>query len=217
MRFFLVSAFMLFTAFSHGAHGQLKHTKYFSSQNGFCSQTIILDSSGYFFKEWGCEGRSNISFGRYKVKRDNGLIFQFLPFDSLVPVGEVVRAKTADDDSLVTITFYDRYREPLRSNFGVRVADTGNTVHEMWTDEAGQIQVNRFLFRNVVLNQFLTIYGEIGGIDIGKESLFVYLNLPRLFLEYPELKLDKPKAMDLQLRQDGLYNPKMKAIIYKPD
>jgi hypothetical protein len=216
MRPFLFSTFFLLTSFSYSALGQLKHTKYYSSRNGFCSQSIILDSNGYFFHEWGCEGRSNISFGKYKLGRNNIINFHFFPFDSITPIKEVVQLKSVGGkDSIVTITFYDRFGQTLNTNFGIRVADTSNTIHEVWTDEEGQIQVNRFVFKNVGLIQLLTIYGEAPGIPITGNSLNVYINLPKLFLENPELKLDKPLKLNLQLKQDGLYNAKSKAVVYK--
>ena len=87
----------------------------------------------------------------------------------------------------------------------------------MWTNEIGQIQVNRFLFRYVSLVQFLTMYREIDGIAIDQKSLKVYLNLPEQFLIHSELQIDKPKRMNLQLKQDGLYDIKLKEIVYKLD
>lgn len=184
----------------------------------FCSQTIILDSTGLFFNESGCEGRSNISFGKYKLGKDNKISFQYLPFDSIKPIAKIIQEEKAEEnDSLVTITFYDRYNHPLGFNFGIRLGDTNNQVHEMWTDETGQLKVNRFLFRYVSLVQFLTMYRETDGIPIGQKSLKVYFNLPEQFLMYPELQLDRPRKLNLQLKQNGLYDFNSKEIVYKLD
>lgn len=117
----------------------------------------------------------------------------------------------------MTIALYDRYKKPVSLNFGVRLADTSNQVHEMWTDESGQIEVNRFVFKELALVQFLAIYGEANGIVIKNNSLDIYLNLPGLFLQYPELQLDKPQKVNLRLSSQGLYNFKTMRIDYKLD
>ena len=219
MRLFPTSIIFLLATFFQSVSAQVGRTMHFSSRNGmFCSQTMILDSTGLFFKESGCESRSSISFGKFKLGKDNKISFQYLPLDSIHPVAKIAEEETVkESDSLITITFYDRYNSPLDINFGIRLGDTCNKVHEMWTNEIGQIQVNRFLFRYVSLVQFLTMYREIDGIAIDQKSLKVYLNLPEQFLIHSELQIDKPKRMNLQLKQDGLYDIKLKEIVYKLD
>lgn len=182
----------------------------------FCSQTIILDSTGLFFQESGCESRSSISFGKYKLGKNNKISFEYLPFDSINPVAKIISEESVSEtDSIITITFYDRYNRPLGGNFGIRLGDTSNQVHEMWTDDIGQIHVNHFHFKYVSLVQFLTMYRETDGIAIGQKSLKVYLNFPEEFLIHSELQIDRPPKMNLQLRQNGLYGIKSKEILYK--
>src|SRR4029079_9901986 len=115
MKLSLSVLIILLTAISQSAVGQVKRTMHFSSKNGmFCSQTLILDSTGLFFYESGCEGSSNISFGKYKLDKDNKINFQFLPFDSINPINKIVLDSSANEtDSLITLTFYDRYNQPL--------------------------------------------------------------------------------------------------------
>jgi len=218
MKLIVISSFIFLTAFTHFAVAQVKRTKHFSSQDGLCSRSFILDSTGYFFKEWGCEGKSRISFGRYKIDDKKNISLQFLPFDSILPINKIVEGKRLEGlDSILTIALYDRYKKPVSLNFGVRLADTSNQVHEMWTDESGQIEVNRFVFKELALVQFLAIYGEANGIVIKNNSLDIYLNLPGLFLQYPELQLDKPQKVNLRLSSQGLYNFKTMRIDYKLD
>lgn len=121
----------------------------------FCSQTIILDSTGLFFKESGCEGLSYISLGKYKLGKDNKVSFQYLPFDGIKPIAKIIQEENRNkNDSIIDITFYDRYKKPISFNFGIRIGDKSNQVHEIWTDEHGQIQVNRFLIKYVSFVQF---------------------------------------------------------------
>jgi hypothetical protein len=195
IRLLFASIVLLFGALLQNVSGQVKSTMHFSSRDGmFCSQTITLDSTGLFFQESGCESRSSISFGRYTLDKDNKISFQYLPFDSINPVARITEEESVNEsDSLITITFYDRYNRPLGINFGIRLGDTSNQVHEMWTNETGQIQVNRFFFRNVSLVQFLTMYRETVAIAIGQKPLKVYFNFPEQFLIYPELQLTGPE------------------------
>jgi hypothetical protein len=175
-----------------------------------------LDTCEYFFHEWGCESRSNVSFGKYKLKQGNLIVFYFLPFDSIAAIKEVVNVNNASgNDSIVTISFYDRFGKSLNGNVGIQLLDTNNKVHEVGTDEKGQIQVNRFIYKTLIPLQVLTIYGKSEGIPIGKESINIYLNLPKLFFDYPELKLDETPNMILELGKKGLYNPATKGLVYK--
>jgi hypothetical protein len=203
--------------FSFCAIGQLIHTRSYYSQNGRCSKSIILDSAGYFFNESGCEGRSNICFGRYKLGQDNIIKFHFLPFDSIAPIKEINQvSSTETNDSNVTISFYDRFGEQLTNNVGILVIDTSNKTHEMWTDQKGQIRLNCFIFKELTLIQFITIYGDATNIPISKKSLKIYLNLPGGFFMYPELILDKPQNINLELKENGLFDPKTKRLAYTP-
>jgi hypothetical protein len=216
MRTVLNIKMVLLSAFFLHAKGQLKSTKHFSSQDGLCSQSIILDSTGIFFKERGCEGRSTISFGKYTIYKNNDIHFQFLPFSDIKPISKIVKTKIAEPkDSFVVITFYDRFKKPLSFNFGVRVSDTANKVHEMWTDETGQVRINRFMFKYVSLIQLLSIYDEVDGIEVNNAHLNVYFNFPDLFLQYPEIKVERPKKLVLYVKQDGLYYPKAKQASYR--
>lgn len=219
MKLILTLTIIISTAFSAKVTGQVKRTIRFSAKYGmFCSQTIILDSTGIFFNESGCEDRSNISFGIYKIAKNNKISLQYLPFDSLRPINKIVEEQKAEEnDSMITITFYDRYMEPLEVNVGIRLGDTSNQVKENWTDERGQIEINRFAFKYISLAQFLAIYGETNAIAIGNRSLKVYLNLPRLFLDYPELKVDERQPYSLQLKGKALYDLKTKKIAFKLD
>jgi hypothetical protein len=218
MKITLTFLIIIFNVIVSCASAQLRETKQFSSGNALCSETIILDNTGHFFKEQRCEGKSTISFGRYTVGKEKNIRFYFLPFDSIAPINRVVSEKIIMEyDSLVTVTFYDRFKEPLATNWGVGVVDKNNKVHEIRTDEKGQVEVNRFIYHNIVLIPILSLYGKSAGIDLGRESLSVYLNLPRLFLKHREVTIEKPRKLTLQLKRDGLYKPKAKVASYRPD
>lgn len=217
LRYIIV--YILLVAFYKDAFSQGKRTMFYSKETPpFCSQTMILDSSGIFFHEGGCEGRSDISFGRYSINSDNILSFQYLSFDSISPVRKVIQSQNATlGDSSITLTFYDRYNQALGSAFGILIGDTANKVHESWTDSKGQIELNSNTFKYVSLVQLTNIYGDTIKIEIGNSSAEIYLNLPRVFLIYPELTVSQSGILNLQLRDDGLYSSKTKQLVLKKD
>jgi hypothetical protein len=216
MRYLLILTIFILSTFFQYAIGQLNETKCFSSKKGSCTQTIILDSAGYFFKERSCGEASDISFGRYNKEQEHRIRFQFLPFDSLAPFYRIVSERIIMEyDAMVTVTFYDRFKIPIANNSGVRVVDANNKAYEMRTDEHGQIEVNRFIYKRIFLASLHSIYGASAGIDLGREALSVYLNIPGLFLDNTRIKLEEPKALDLLLKKDGLYEPKSRMASYK--
>jgi hypothetical protein len=218
MRYLLILTIFILSTFLQYAIGQLNETKCFSSKKGSCTQTIILDSAGYFFKERNCGQTSNISFGRYNKEKEHHIHFQFLPFDSLAPFYRIVSERIIMEyDSMVTVTFYDRFKRPIANNSGVRVVDVNNKAFEIWTNEHGQVEVNRFTCNRIFLKPLHSIYGAAAVIDLGREALSVYLNIPDLFLDNTRIKLEESKTLDLLLKEDGLYEPKAKVASYKPE
>lgn len=217
LRYLIVHILMI--VFYKDAFSQAKRTMFYSKETPpFCSQTMILDSCGVFFYESGCEGRSDISYGRYSINSGNILSFQYLSFDSMSPVRKVIQSQNATlGDSSITLTFYDRYNQVLGSTFAILIGDTANKVHEFWTDSKGQIELNSNTFKFVSLVQLTNIYGDTIKIEIGNSSAEIFLNLPRVFLIYPELTVSQSGTLNLQLKDDGLYSSKTKQLVFKKD
>jgi hypothetical protein len=139
-----------------------------------------------------------------------------LPFDSIAPVGKIVTEKIIMEyDSLLVVTFYDRFKKPLANNAGIRVMDQQNRVHDMQTDEQGQVEINRFLYHRIFLEPVLSIYGVAHAIDVARESIQVYLNLPHFFLYQTGTKSEKPQPFYLQQRRGGLYRPGARVPTYR--
>jgi hypothetical protein len=194
---------------------QLKSTKRFTIwKGGLCDETIILDSLGYFFKEKGCEGNSSISFGRYKISKDNIVSFHFLPFDSLKPIREIKRFKDSND-STITITLYDRDTKPLSYAVNLEALDSSGKQHGVTADENGRVVLNKKLYKDLLIVPLLWIYGQQPSLVIGDENnIEVYMSLPGLFLAYNEISIDKANKLQLVLKKDGLYRLNRKTKVY---
>lgn len=197
------------------ANGQLKNTKRYTIwEGGFCDETIILDSLGYFFKEKGCEGNSTISYGKYKVSKKDVVSFYFLPIDSLQPFKEIKRFKDSND-SIITITLYDRYDKPLSYAINLEAIDNSGKQHGAYTDEDGRVFLDRKLYKDLHILPLLWIYGQQPTIGIGDENnIEVHMALPSLFLIYKEISIDKGSKLQLILKKDGLYRMNGKTKVY---
>ncbi len=197
------------------AKAQLKNSKVFQKwAGGLCDETIILDSTGYFFKERGCEGRSIISFGKYRVSKSNVVTFYSLPIDSLQPIRDIKRSGTSED-STITITLYDRYDKPLTYAIYLEAIHKSGRHDDVSTDEKGSLVLNRTLYKDLLVVPLILIYGEQPSLVVGEESnIEVRFSLPRLFLAYSEIKIEKSDKPQMLLKQDGLYKRDGKTKIY---
>jgi hypothetical protein len=213
---FLIIAFCTLAI---AANSQLKRSSLFTKQNEelpFCSQNILLDSLGYYFKEKGCEGSGEISFGKYSLSKAGIVTFLPLPFSVLQPIRKIKRSEASDlNDSIITITFYDRYDKPLHYNFNIIVLKMSGEDWYPATDENGQLALNRKTDRDVVINSLLNIFGQSPSIVNGDESTIeVYLDLPDLFLGITEVTLKKEKQSQLILKKNKLYKLDGKTLVY---
>ncbi|TMI72800.1 MAG: hypothetical protein E6H09_09280 [Bacteroidetes bacterium] len=200
------------------ANCQSLRAKYFSEINsGFpCGASIILDNTGYFFKEHGCEETAYISFGRYKILRNGVVDFKYLTFDSMPPLREVRRSNiTEKNDSVITIKLFDRYDQTLAYNFNIQLVDTSSQFSNGMTNDNGELEINRYKFKGIILTTLASIYGQATPIEVGSHSLDIFLNLPELFLFPTDVNIDQMEKLNLTLRKDGLYKIDKNKIVYK--
>jgi hypothetical protein len=197
------------------AKGQLVNSRQFGNwSGGLCDETIILDSTGYFFKERGCEGRSIISYGRYQLSKHNVIRFYSLPMDSLQPIREIKRYKSPGDSTL-TITLYDRYDKPLSYAINLVAVDSVGRHYDVLTDEHGSVVQNRRLHRDLLVVPLMEIYGNQPPLVVGDETnIIVRFSLPWLFLAYQEIRIEQMERTQLIMKQDGLYTRDGKMKLY---
>lgn len=186
-----------------------------SSLNGFCSKSIQLDSSGVFFMEHGCEGNSQVAYGRYKLLPNNLINFKRLPFDSIAPISKIDRFHNELDTTL-TVTFLDREGMVLAYVFIGQVGNDKGIITEPFTNEKGQLVLDRKHKHQIFISAIDRIYGKDNEITAdGESSIDVYFNLPSKFLIYPEVRADDFEEFELVLLEDGLYEKDRKTLVYK--
>lgn len=202
---------ILFQLLSLIVWGQLPKTKDFYSSEGFCSRTILLDSLGNFYKEEGCEGRSRISFGTYKITGDI-IYFTFQKFDSLQPIFNITESPFSNDFD-ITVTFLTRQGNTLRSSyFSVDAIDTsGKFFQTIRLNDSGQIKVNMKKYKELRLDYLENVHHKKVRIPITNKDITVILNQSQLFFNYQRPRLENGNNFSMQLKKDGLYSGKQKA------
>src|SRR5690349_739655 len=84
-------------------NAQLHQTSQFHRKTGWlCNETIILDSTGLFFNDWGCENELRVAYGKYSIKKAGVLQLRYLSLASLPPVA-YMKQTVFRNDSLVEI------------------------------------------------------------------------------------------------------------------
>ncbi|MDB5200655.1 MAG: hypothetical protein JWQ27_64 [Ferruginibacter sp.] len=197
---------LVFQSISLLIWGQLPNTKLFYSTDGFCSTSILMDSLGNAYRESGCEGRSSIALGTYRLKNDI-VDFQFQNFDSESPIFEI-QQKTPLMDSLITITILSRQGNPIPNTyFTVDAIDSsGRHFKTIKLNDAGQLQVNFKIYKELRLDYLEKIYGRKVRMPVSNSDVTVILNLPKFFFYYPRPRPVKGNNLSLRIKKTGLYD-----------
>jgi hypothetical protein len=214
LKFIFLAALIVSSSVCLGQIGRSRHFSKWGELNGLCSRSLLLDSLGYFFKEEGCEGRSFISFGHYQVSKSGILTFSHLPADSLHAFQQIRRTK-GPADTVLTLTFYDRYGKLLRHVHSFQIIDNNGKQESVWTDNNGQIILDRRLYKDVLITPLIVLFKQQEALVTGEENVIdVFLDLPTMFLMYSEINFERPKSRPLVLKKDGLYEMDKKAKAY---
>jgi hypothetical protein len=86
-------------------------TNVYSNKSGFCSTSIHLDSDSTFTFESGCEGRSRVTIGKYKIIRDSLFLSPFEKKD-IQPFCKLEEISTRKNDSIITFIIKDKLGSP---------------------------------------------------------------------------------------------------------
>jgi hypothetical protein len=194
------------------AGAQLPKTTHFISRNGLCVSSILLDSVGNFYREQGCEAKSRVSVGAYKIEGDK-INFTFHRFDSLPPIFSITE-DFSSSDSMIVVTFLTRQGNKLMSGvFSVDAIDTsGKFLQTLKLNGSGQLNINFRKFKELKLNYLENMYGTRVRVQLSNKNITVTLNQPALFFNYFRPRPEQGSNFSLQLRKDGLYAGEQKAF-----
>jgi hypothetical protein len=201
-----VSTTILSLTFASISFGQLSKTHVFSVREGWCSTTYIIDSTGKFCRERGCEGRSHISCGTYQLKEDK-ITFIFNNFDSIPPVLKIVETSKLNDSTIKVIFRTCDNNIIYKDNFIVDAIDTsGRFFKTLPLNDNGEVFVNPKKYKSLRLNYLQNFYGKWMYVDVKTNNMEIVLNFPKEFFYYSDPIVETDKAITLTLKIDGLYD-----------
>lgn len=99
---------------SKKASCKLTKAKAYSFENGFCSKSILLNDDSTFTSEAGCEGRSKITLGHWKVIGDS-IEVKSLPVKQLNLICNIDSSDRASEDGSTIIYILDKTGIPVRN------------------------------------------------------------------------------------------------------
>lgn len=205
MRNKIIFILLAFSTTFNPVSAQLAKQTAFTAKSGFCSTTFILDSLGYFFREGGCEGRSSISYGKYKIHKDS-VLFYFESFEKLPAILKKNNSK-GSSDTICTITFLTRNGAPVPNNhFKIDAIDSsGKFFKEYKIDDKGSVRLNCNQYKELRLWYLEKIYNKKIRIPLQNGNTIIVLGLPKLFFYYPNPQVENGENFSLILKEDGLY------------
>jgi len=213
----LTATTIIFYFFSVALHAQLQKTSHFHRKTGWlCNENIMLDSTGLFFQEWGCESDVRVTFGKYNLTKAGRLRLKFLPLDSIAPIAYIKQTDVAKD-SVVKVSLLDREGKAIYSSFQLTLVDTAGKLERKWLDDHGLLLINRLRYKEAILDQLLSIYNEVVSIPINDRSVEIRFNLPGSFLEASQTSRGTRQQQILFVKSDGLYGNTKKRLYQLAD
>ncbi len=210
---FFLLIFLIFLV--PNSYCQLKTIKVFYNKSDFCSSTLILDSLGNFFRESGCEGRSDISLGKYTFR--NGLVeMKSLDYDSISAYKKILKKHLGLNDSIAIIQFSTAYNTPVSNNhFIVKATDSLNKLFELYKlNNEGQAFINIKKYNKIHLIYLEKIFDKTITVNLSNSNAEIILNFPGMFFSYPRPRFQKPSVYSVRIKKDGLYDITSKEKIY---
>lgn len=89
-------------------------TKSYSVVNGFCSTSLYIDSDSTFTFESGCEGRSRVTIGKWKIMNDSLQLYPFKKSD-IQPICNLEFIGNSSHDSTTTFIIKDKFGSSLNN------------------------------------------------------------------------------------------------------
>jgi hypothetical protein len=185
-------------------------TEIYSSRDGFCFNALFLNSDSTFVKEGGCEGRSNISLGQWKIVNDS-IELQFKPL--LNPVCNIQLSPYSDNNLKTTFFISDKSNNPVEhfvilplhngekytytSNARIVLNSSNKEVMMYETDEDGKVIIDLTKCDSLEFPQLTLLTGKKYRFSSKKlpDSVKITMNIHAFGFLYPEVSYkywDKP-------------------------
>jgi hypothetical protein len=190
-------------------NGQSEVYREYYEKNGFCSFSMKLFADSTYFYETGCEGRSNVNFGKWEILSDT---IHLTPIDTVNfnKSISITYDRPKEKDSNLVIRVIDMYNRPI-GDFDLIVVpkeidskwinmpgrftlkqegETDIFLESIKTDDNGYVSVNcnpKSVIKLIDVLQMFNI-NEIDYSEFNGENITIKLNVMKEMFRYPELK-----------------------------
>lgn len=205
-----------------GCFGQPVTSRHFYSREGFCSNSIILNSNQTYTEEGGCEGRSHVHFGKWEKVNDSTI--QLMP-NKIDVVGSISYQTDTGGHECKTVKFkvtdvlgnpiysFDMtlYKQAIKTensnNWLIRNPSyTGEQTFE--TDDSGFLEINYSSFDSVEftsLKPYQNTKVKYPLKEMEGKIVTLKLNANAIAFTYPDVEFfKKEKPTVIRLRKKSI-------------
>lgn len=196
--------------------------RYFTSNNGFCSSSIILNSDNTYCWETGCEGRSNVNLGTWK-KSGKRIVFTQIDKEK-VDFIEKYTEKGIKKDSIF-FKLADKLGRPISRFLIISYPynpqfqfKNGNQFElkdaKLKTQYESEIALNKIYENHVARNKngYFTI--SCKDIELFELMNFSLISNKKLLLKNEDIKGDTV-SIQLNINQEAVYYSDLKWLNFK--
>lgn len=195
----------------------------YTFKDNFCSASILFKPNGEFYYEGGCEARSNIAKGNYKIDGKKITLITVAQ-----PLQYSINKLNNKNGGAIQITLKDadgkllRYTKVLILPNRIK-SDTLKKISYLNTDSIGQLIINRSRISAISLDRY-DVGGWLNNTDhvyqwekvsnFNSTQLSIQFNYPIFCLRYPEIVVTG-FVLELQTTNNATELTDNKNMIYK--
>lgn len=207
------------------------NSEIYASGSGFCSESLFLNSDSTFFHEAGCEGRSRISVGSWRLTGDS-IEFFGVGKSQLCLVANVEFSKKHNSRRTILV-FIDKTGRPVQhfpvlpvkqndkfrvtSNSRIVVDENGDEIYCSETNASGAVSFDKSKFDTIIFRQLEVIANRPFRIPTTSlsDTVRIFLDLVGDF-SYGELTYEERMVpLKLKVQRNKLVNPEHELILLK--
>lgn len=188
--------FFCFTLIAKPSVQKNKLDGIYTFKDNFCSASLLFKPTGEFYYEGGCEERSNIAKGNYKIDGNKITLLTMA-----APIQYSITKENTNKSNKIQITLTDADGKPLPYTKILTLPykmnnDTLNAMNYLETDSMGQLILNTSKISAISLDRYNPskrfmhkdqVYHWENVSNFNSDKLTIKFNYPIFCLRYPEI------------------------------
>ncbi len=174
----------------------------FTFKDNFCSASYLFKPSGDFFYEGGCEERSNIAKGTYKIEGEKIILIT-----TAAPIEYSIKSGNNKNSNKINVSIIDVDGKPLLYTKIMTLpykmsGDTLENIGSLLTDSVGHLIIDASKINSISLDRYdpsnrfnhkENVYHWKLVSSLGSDNLTIQFNYPLFCLRYPEIAVTSIK------------------------